>query len=409
MRTGTGHAVAGDELAAAHLRSGDVHVAVGGLGRVDAQEGRAVAEHLDDALGDRRLGVVVGVLGVARARRCAPRSRRGRAAGARAARGASSAPASSLRRSPRASSSRSSGAVVVEARAASGASARRGAGCAAGRSRRRPRRRRRRASAPRRPRRSSRVAGASPRMRSIRSALRSRRNPSRPSWSAIACRSASGLASSSERSSTAAMWCLLRCGWAVGVPPRWTAAGTRERLSLAARSGPRALTQRSARPRSAGEPVVAQFVGEREIPARRRRSPRSAARTVRKSAAAATSCTRKMCAPGVGAVRERGQRAGQPLARRAAGQRADEVLARDRHQQRPAELVQAIELREQADRLRGRLGEVGARVDDQLLARDARGAARRPCARAGRRSRRRRCRRRVGILQAFGAARRACA
>ena len=43
------------------------------------------------------------------------------------------------------------------------------------------------------------------RIAAIRSALRSLRNPSRPIWSAIACRSASGLASSSERSSTV-MW-----------------------------------------------------------------------------------------------------------------------------------------------------------------------------------------------------------
>ena len=37
------------------------------------------------------------------------------------------------------------------------------------------------------------------------------------------------------------------------------------------------------------------------------------------------------------AVRDRGQRAGQPLARRAARERADEVLARDREQDRQAQ------------------------------------------------------------------------
>ena len=53
MRTGPRDAVAGDELAAADLRRGDVDVLVRGLRRVDAQERRAVAEQLDDALGAR--------------------------------------------------------------------------------------------------------------------------------------------------------------------------------------------------------------------------------------------------------------------------------------------------------------------------------------------------------------------
>ena len=46
-----GHPVAGDELAATDLRGGDVNVIVGGLGRIDAQKGRAVAQQLDHALG----------------------------------------------------------------------------------------------------------------------------------------------------------------------------------------------------------------------------------------------------------------------------------------------------------------------------------------------------------------------
>ncbi len=58
---GPGDAVARDELAAAHLRGGDVDVLVGGLGRVDAQERRSVAQHVDDALGDALLPL--GVLG----------------------------------------------------------------------------------------------------------------------------------------------------------------------------------------------------------------------------------------------------------------------------------------------------------------------------------------------------------
>ena len=69
------------------------------------------------------------------------------------------------------------------------------------------------------------------------------------------------------------------------------------------------------------------------------------------------------------AVGERGQRAGQARARRAPGEGADEVLARDRHQQRPPELVQAPHLRQQPDRLRRRLGEVGTGIEDQLLGR----------------------------------------
>ena len=59
-----------------------------------------------------------------------------------------------------------------------------------------------------------------------------------------------------------------------------------------------------------------------------RSSPRSAARTVRKSAASATSWTRKIVRAGVGADAERRQRAGARRSRgAAAGERADEVLA----------------------------------------------------------------------------------
>ena len=48
---GPADAVARDELAAAHLGGRDVDVVVRGLRRVDPQEGRAVAQDLDDSLG----------------------------------------------------------------------------------------------------------------------------------------------------------------------------------------------------------------------------------------------------------------------------------------------------------------------------------------------------------------------
>ena len=57
--------------------------------------------------------------------------------------------------------------------------------------------------------------------------------------------------------------------------------------------------------------------------------------------------------------------------RRAAGDRADEVLARDREQQRAAELVQHVQAAQHRDGLRRRLGEVRARVEEELLGVDA--------------------------------------
>ena len=57
---GTRDPVAGHELAALDLRRRDVHVILGGLGRVDAQEARAVRQQLDLALYDL---VLVGTLG----------------------------------------------------------------------------------------------------------------------------------------------------------------------------------------------------------------------------------------------------------------------------------------------------------------------------------------------------------
>ena len=85
----------------------------------------------------------------------------------------------------------------------------------------------------------------------------------------------------------------------------------------------------------------------------------------------ATSWTRSTCAPRATPCADRGERAGQPLARRAPEQRADEVLARDREQDRPAQLVQLVEAAQQLDRLRGLLAEVRARADQQPALLDA--------------------------------------
>ncbi len=74
----------------------------------------------------------------------------------------------------------------------------------------------------------------------------------------------------------------------------------------------------------------------------------------------------------VDTIAERGKRARQAIARGAPGERADEVLARDREQQRATQLVQALEAAQQLDRLRGRLGEVGAGVEHELLLAHAR-------------------------------------
>src|SRR5205814_1666827 len=49
---GPGHPIAGDQLAAADLRGGDVDVVVGALALAKAQEARAVAQQLDDPLDD---------------------------------------------------------------------------------------------------------------------------------------------------------------------------------------------------------------------------------------------------------------------------------------------------------------------------------------------------------------------
>ena len=100
-------------------------------------------------------------------------------------------------------------------------------------------------------------------------------------------------------------------------------------------------------------------------------SPRSTSRTARKSAAAATSWTRRMRRAGVRRPRRSAASvAGQPRsARRAAGDRADEVLARDREQHRPPERRERGRARAAPRPSGRRLGEVRAR--------DRRSAARR--------------------------------
>ena len=95
--------------------------------------------------------------------------------------------------------------------------------------------------------------------------------------------------------------------------------------------------------------------------------PRSAPRTARKSAASRTSWRRAMWAPRSAPSAERGERPGEALARPAAGQRAERVLARDRQQDRALEHVQLLQARQDLERLRRGLGEVRARVDQDLL------------------------------------------
>ena len=127
---------------------------------------------------------------------------------------------------------------------------------------------------------------------------------------------------------TASLGCL-----SVGSGRVEAAAGDSHHLGYraGARSGSRAAGDR----RPAGRRRI-----DPQLPGRRGARRRSAARTARKSATAATSCTRSMCAPAADAVLDRRQRAGEPLARWAPGDRADEVLARDRQQDRPLQRTQ---------------------------------------------------------------------
>ena len=170
---------------------------------------------------------------------------------------------------------------------------------------------------------------------------------------------------------------------AVGVPPRWTAAGTRDGLSLAAR---RRLAPSSAVARAA---VVADFLGEREIPAglgspRERRADRE--EVGRGGDVVHAEDVRAV----LDAVGERGERAGEALARRRAPVSAPMKSLREIaiSSGRPSSCRRPTS-REQPDRLRGRLGEVRAR-DRGSAARARRPPrARAPCARAGRRAPRR--------------------
>ena len=62
-----------------------------------------------------------------------------------------------------------------------------------------------------------------------------------------------------------------------------------------------------------------------------------------------------------------GERPGEALARAAPGDRADEVLAGGGEHDRAAEVLELPEAAEDLDALRGRLREIGARVEEQLL------------------------------------------
>ena len=173
------------------------------------------------------------------------------------------------------------------------------------------------------------------------------------------------------------------------------------------------------RPRCEQRPATRQPVqasgrrGSTSAPRRRRRTagpPRAPSqhgldRTARR-ATAATSCTRRIAAPGVG----RPAAAASVPARRSAGgaarDRAEEVLARDREQQRAPERVQRDRGAQHGDGLRGRLGEVGPGVDDDLLVAPRRAREReRRSARAGTPRRRPRRRRSRGNASCLGSAR----
>ena len=98
----------------------------------------------------------------------------------------------------------------------------------------------------------------------------------------------------------------------------------------------------------------------------------SAARTRRKSRAAGHVVHAHDLRAAVGGSAHRGERAGIARGRRPLGERADEVLARDREQQRPAQLGELRQPAQHLDRLGGALGDVDARVEDDLLVPHAR-------------------------------------
>ena len=303
-------AVAGDQLAAAHLRGGDVDVLVGGLGRVDAQERRAVAEHLDDALGD-----ALGVLRrrpspsprsrapAARARR---RARRPRRLVARSRRGRVLRRGVLVRRRCGVDAARGASARLARRRASAELLARDAAARRAPPARTRGRRRSR---APRLG-----VLDASSPARGRARTRRGSRRSDRPCAGGGSRRGRAGRRSRAgrpagsppARSGRARPCCVsLSCGWAVGVPPRWY-SGRHPWMSL----------QLAARAARSGAPRRARSaVGQRSQP-----RPRSAgAARARKSAAAATSWTRKMCAP---CVERRGRAPRACPASRSRGARA---------------------------------------------------------------------------------------
>ena len=103
-----------------------------------------------------------------------------------------------------------------------------------------------------------------------------------------------------------------------------------------------------------------------------------------KSAAAATSCTRKIWRARV-EPRTRAPRACRRRARAAARPviAPTKSLRETREQQRAAERAQRVQAPQHRDGLRGRLGEVGAGIEDQLLGGDAAPRRERRSARAG--------------------------
>ena len=195
-----------------------------------------------------------------------------------------------------------------------------------------------------------------------------------PSSEAIACRSASGLASSAERVSTdmGSSWWVV----SVGVRPALRAAA--RRLSGADRSAASAAQAAEVRPSGADSARIhfrRVVVGVEARQLGLAGEHAADAQEVDGRGDVVHAHDRRAV---VGGVADGGQRPGQALGRRAARDRGEEVLARHRRQPRVAELAQRVDRRAATSTVSaGRLGEVRARVDDELVvrARRARGAS----------------------------------
>ncbi len=306
---GAADAVAGHELAALDLRGGDVDVVVAGLGRIEPDEGGAVAEQLDDTLdgavaGRRRLGLLLRV-GVAPLLAPAP-----------------AAPAAAPAARPRrrivvglllgARRILVGGALLGLGR---GTVVRRrlltrvGRADVVGRVGRAVVARARRARC-----RSPSVAGLAGDDASISSGLRSRRKPSTPSSLAITWRSASGLRSSASRSRTEDMW-TPRFG-RMAVRPRCAQQpATSAPLRLAGVPvGSEALVRRE-RALAAQDRAHREVVGGRgDVVHAQQWAPASAAKPTAASVAAPRRCAgRPVIAPRK-SLRESGSSSGRPSA-----------------------------------------------------------------------------------------------